>query len=89
MKNRKMFRYVVPVDDQPHSFPLSYGPVHVAYQPGVGVEFWAESAEKVPLKTHWFQVFGTGHLLPYDAQHIGTCPRTAEGLVWHLYEVTP
>jgi hypothetical protein len=51
------------------------------------VEFWAEhdpSAEAVP---RVFQVYGTGHPLPPEARYVGTCPRTADGLVWHLYEL--
>jgi hypothetical protein len=88
---RRMFRYVVSVDGQPHVVPLSHSPVAVADagdplgQPGV--EFWAEHTEGAPQIARAFQVFGTGHPLPDNARWVGTCARTADGLVWHLYEI--
>jgi hypothetical protein len=89
MGGRKMYRYVVPVDDQAHVFTLTANPVVVAAATGPRshiVEFWAENDED-PGWERWFQVFGTGHTLPAGAKWTGTCPRTALGLVWHLYEV--
>jgi hypothetical protein len=91
--DRRMYRYEVPVDGQPHTIPLSHNPVAAAaFQPGLvswSVEFWAEHTEGAPPLSRAFQVFGTGQPLPEDARWIGTCPRTASGLVLHLYEVTP
>lgn len=107
---RTMRRYVVRVDDQPHTFELacgSYsGPLHVAAnlgQPGHPwsaakhetdavhvVEFWAEhDPDAYTEEPRTFQVFGTGQPLPDGAAWVGTCDRTPEGLVWHLYEVAP
>lgn len=88
MPERRMFRYVVPIDDQPHTIPLSHDPVAVAAA-GDSVEFWAEHTRGATQVARGFQVFGTGHRLPEDARWIGTCQRTRTGLVWHLYEVTP
>jgi hypothetical protein len=89
---RKMFRYTVPVDDQPHEFTLTGDPVAVAIgehgSVGWSVEFWAEFDEDAGASDRAFQVFGTGHPLPDAARWVGTCPRTA-GLIFHLYEVTP
>jgi hypothetical protein len=87
--DRRMFRYVVPVDDQPHVVPLSHGPVAVA---AIGphlasVEFWAEHTEGAPQARRAFRVFGTGHPLPEGAKWVGTCPRLPSGIVWHLYEL--
>ena len=88
MSDRRMFRYVVPVDDRGHTFELTGNPVAVAVTEDFdSVEFWAEHATAtgtVPLRA--FQVFGTGQPLPDDARWTGTCPRTPGGLVWHLYE---
>jgi hypothetical protein len=88
---RRMLRYGVPVDDQPHVIPLSHSPVAVAAVVNdVGehfVEFWAEHTEGAPQVRRAFRVFGTGHPLPDGARWTGTCARTAGGLVWHLYEV--
>jgi hypothetical protein len=38
------------------------------------------------------QVFGTGHPLPYFAEHLGSAVAVNGGLVWHLFslpEVAP
>jgi hypothetical protein len=84
---RRMFRYTVPVDDQPWPFDLTGDPVAVAVGFTVDeVEFWAEHTEGTPKKARRFQVFGTGHPLPANARWVGTCPRVS-GLVWHLYEI--
>jgi hypothetical protein len=85
---RAMYRYEVPIDDEPHIFGLSHSPVAVAAQTSAYVvEFWAEHTKDAPLADRAFQVFGTGHPLPDGAKWVGTCPRV-EGFVWHLYEVT-
>jgi hypothetical protein len=89
--DRRMFRYVVPVNDRPNVFDLSHSPVAVAAVGGAGsplVEFWAEHAEDTPATRRAFRVFGTGHPLPAGARWVGTCARTEDGLVWHLYEIT-
>ena len=90
MTGRAMFRYEVPIDDQPHTIPLARDPVAVAAATSwFAVEFWAERPERATMVKRTFQVFGTGHPLPENAHWVGTCARSAEGLVWHLYEVTP
>lgn len=86
---RQMFRYVVPVDDQPHVVKLTGDPVAVAAIGAWSVEFWAEHDDQGGYSDRAFQVFGTGHPLPDGARWIGTCPRTETGLVWHLMEMTP
>lgn len=90
----QMYRYRVVVSDRPQTFELTASPVHVAAaRIGVGpdaahvVDFWAEFHEGAVSVTRTFQVYGTGHALPENARHCGTTARTAEGLVWHLYEL--
>lgn len=84
---RQVFRYTVPVDGQPHLVLLTGSPVAVANGPVPDeVEFWAEHVSGAPEAARAFQVFGTGHPLPPDARYAGTCPRTPEGVAWHLYE---
>lgn len=85
--SRQMFRYVVPVDDQQHTFPLTSNPRAVAAADLDLVEFWAEHDDD-PGILRSFQVYGTGHPLPDDARWVGTCARQS-GLVWHLYERLP
>jgi hypothetical protein len=88
MTARRMFRYVIPADSEPHVVRLSHGPVAVAaVAQAPAVEFWAECTEGTPQVRRAFQVFGTGHPLPEDAVWTGTCDRTPDGLVWHLFEV--
>jgi hypothetical protein len=98
---RRMFRYVVRVDDLPHTFDLACGgysgPLHVAASRVAYaesdihvVEFWAEhDPDAYTPEPRSFQVFGTGHIIPDEMHWVGTCDRTADGLVWHLYEVLP
>jgi hypothetical protein len=84
-----MYRYEVPIDDGMYTYGLGHNPVAVAVVPDDDrerdVEFWAEHTEGAPLVKRTFRVFGTGQPLPNGAKWIGTCPRTAAGLVWHLY----
>lgn len=83
-----MYRYTVPIDGQAHNVGMSGEPVAVAVAPdGTHVEFWAESNDLIPVRTRVFRAFGTGRELPFTARHVGTCPRTPDGYVWHLYEV--
>ena len=87
---RQMFRYVVPLDDQPHEFTLTGDPVSVAAiladRGAAYVEFWAEHDDAAGVTDRAFQVFGTGHPLPPAARWAGTCDRV-DGLVFHLFEV--
>lgn len=93
---RTVYRYRVAVSDRPQAHRLTSDPVHVeAARVGVGsnaphvVDFWTEHDDDRPEWERFFQVFGTGHPVPQDARYWGTTARTADGLVWHLYEVTP
>lgn len=84
---RRMLRYEVGLGG-PVTVGLAGDPVHAgALGDGTGVEFWAEHDEAKPARPRAFQVFGTGHPLPEGAKWAGTCPRTPDGLVWHLYEI--
>jgi hypothetical protein len=91
--DRRVFRYQVPIDDQPHMIPLSRPPFSVSAavhdDTGWFVEFWAEHIGGMVKLGRTFQVFGTGHPLPTAAHWVATCPRTESGLVFHLYEIGP
>jgi hypothetical protein len=88
MSKRQVFRYVVPVDDRPHVIHLTNDPLHVANGMTLDeVEFWAERDMDAPEYPAAFQVVGTGHPVPDGARYVGTCPRTREGYVWHLYRL--
>jgi hypothetical protein len=89
MSKRQIFRYIVPVNDQPHAIPLTHDPLYVANGDTLDeVEFWAEHDSDSDEWAATFQVFGTGQPLPDGAVYVGTCPRTREGLVWHLYRIS-
>jgi hypothetical protein len=89
--DRRMFRYTVPIDDEAHVIALWGAPVAAAAarsaDGGFFVEFWAEHAQGGPTIARAYRVFGTGHPLPKGAEWVATCPRTAEGLVFHLFEI--
>ena len=51
------------------------------------VEFWAEHDTDLAEEPRTFQVFGTGQPLPDGAHWVGTCDRTPDGHVPHLYEL--
>ncbi len=91
----EMFRYEVPIDDQPHTLQLSgtVTPVRAVAvatrSAGWVMEFWHEHDRGLSSAPRTFQVFGTGHRLPdRPAQWQGTAARV-EGLVFHLYELDP
>src|SRR5260221_9520402 len=87
MSERRMFRYVVPVDDQAHEFTMTGDPVAVAARSAGEVEFWAEHDSGREGRERAFRVFGTGQPLPPPpARWVGTCNRVS-GLVWHLLEI--
>lgn len=86
---RAMFRYQVgldgPVEISLTGEPVAFG----ALARSEGIEFWAEHDDEEGAVTRTFMVAGTGHPLPHQAVHVGTAPRTPEGLVFHLYELLP
>lgn len=91
---RRIFRHYVVAGGRAKSFELTGSPLHVeARRLGVGmqaphlVDFWVEHDDDLPAATRTFQVFGTGHPLPPGARYVGSTARTADGFVWHLYEL--
>ncbi|MEU1763330.1 hypothetical protein [Micromonospora sp. NPDC005652] len=89
MRERRILRYVVPVDDQWHTHHLSGAIVQVGAQRTDIVEFWAFHHPDEPQLARRFRVFGTGQPLPDEARtHLGAVVVTASirRLVWHLME---
>ena len=87
---RRMYRYEVPVDDEPHTITsTSTPPLRVeATADSRVVEFWAIDGGQFPAATtRVYQVFGTGQAVPPGAVWRGTTSRTPHGLVWHLFEL--
>lgn len=85
-EGRPVWKYVVPVDDQPHTFDLPMGkPVlFAAVQYRLAVSFWVEVNPQEPTTPRTFRVFGTGHVVPWGWAYCGTALDGA--FVWHLYE---
>lgn len=84
---RRVWREVVPVDDEPHELALSGPIVHVGSRRIDEVEVWFEhKAGHVPV-LHDVRVFGTGHAVPDGARHLGTAIEPSGALVWHLYSL--
>jgi hypothetical protein len=85
---RRIFRYEVPVDDQPHSFVLTTMPMSVGCRDPRIVEFWAINNDADEGRSRTFIVVGTGHPLPERIRgQWGTAVAPGGQLVWHLIEV--
>lgn len=80
-----IYRYEVPVDDRWHPLQLSGPIVHVGCRNARAVEVWALHTDG-PTVTRSVRVYGTGHTLPPDVQHVGTAIAPGGQLVWHLVE---
>ena len=92
MSGGVVYRYEVPVDDQPHRLPTGLV-LHVGCRndPAV-VEVWLWVQRSPIFEGHEIavQVFGTGHPLPPEVQeHLGTTLAADGYLVWHLFRVQP
>ncbi|GAA2092394.1 DUF7352 domain-containing protein [Actinomadura alba] len=89
---KRVYRYEIPVNGRPFTRSVSGDPLHVAARrigvsPDHRVDFWVEDRDDAPPRDRVFQVFGTGHPIPDEAQWVGTTQRTPEGFIWHLYEL--
>ena len=86
--SRTMYRYQVGLDGPEEigltGDPLAFGALGYS----AGIEFWAEYDDVKPAVVRTFVIVGTGHRIPDGAVYVGTAPRTRDGLVWHLYELT-
>lgn len=89
-----IYKFSVPVDDQPHKIELSGDIVHVDCQSSPdSVEFWAIHYGDNVSRARWFQVYGTGHFLPDNfVDVVGSVVVRTPGiepgrLVWHLVEL--
>lgn len=80
-------RWEVPVDDRPHTLPLTGQIVHVACRQVDLVEVWSLDDGSGEPDPRTFQVVGTGHAFPDDWQYRGTALSPSGRLVWHLMEV--
>jgi hypothetical protein len=85
--SRAIYRYQVglegPVEIGLTGDPVAFGALGYS----AGIEFWAEHDEALMPRVRKFVIVGTGHHLPEGAVHVGTAPRTLDGIVWHLYEI--
>lgn len=87
MSNKRVLKWTVPVDDQPH-FIGTGQVVHVACQAGpYEVQVWTEEPwGSEPTESPYgrrARAYGTGHAVPGGWIHIGSVIDL--GLVWHLY----
>lgn len=91
---RRILRWTVEVDDQDHDLEAQ-GPILAveATHDARAVQFWTvedlhpewpDARADVPLRT--FRVVGTGQLIPAGYTWVGSAPRHASGLVWHLLQ---
>jgi hypothetical protein len=86
--SRAVYRYEVGLDG-PVEIGLAGNPVAFgALGYSAGIEFWAEHDDALPEVARTFVIVGTGHLVPEGASYVGTAPRTRDGIVWHLFELS-
>lgn len=82
--DRKIFREVIPVDDEWHELKLTGPIVHVACRELTTVDVWFINGEHHYSKSTFLRVFGTGQPLPDNAEYVGTGFSPVGGLVWHV-----
>lgn len=83
---RTVYRYVVPVNDQPHEIELRGPLLSVGCRYPDVVEFWAIWDTSVEPRMHTYRVFGTGQPDVLGV-HRGTAVAPGGQLVWHLFEL--
>lgn len=93
---RKVFKYTITVTDGPQQLHIPVGAslVHVGSKTDGFIDIWVvvdeSSLDNTASRT--FQVFGTGHPIPEDAQYCGTSIQGGNvslhngTFVWHLFE---
>lgn len=81
---KRVLKWTVPVDDEWHD--IGGGDVvGVACQTGPDViQVWTEEWEGTTL-VRSARVFGTGHVVPMDKNHVGMVLAAGGRLVWHVY----
>lgn len=90
MSTRHVYKYQIPVTDQPTELVMPAGAkiVHVGSQQAATVTMWAESEEKpvgLMVEARRFLTVPTGgDFTDPDAHYIGTAHDG--GFVWHVYE---
>jgi hypothetical protein len=78
----------IAISDHPQPAELTHDPAAVAADGPTGtVRMWVEFDDTQPRIQRWFRVYSTGNEIPPGAVWVGTCGRSADLIVWHLYEV--
>lgn len=82
---RSVWKFTLELSDgvQQVSMPINGDIVHFAMQGDVPC-LWAHVDPMAEKETRFFSVHGTGHPLPDDPVHHGTCHHGQ--FVWHLFE---
>ena len=78
----KVLKWAVPVDDEFH--PIGWGPVARVAASSIGlVHVWTIEADAVDAPDRPARVYGTGHMVPDDMQHLGSAGDDI--FVWHVF----
>jgi hypothetical protein len=93
---KKVLRFSVEVTSGPQQlhYPLGGKIILVDSKSWGFVDIWVEcAADAMETQLHTFEVYGTGHTISGDAEHVGSIVQRKEdheGVVgtgvWHLYE---
>ena len=82
---KTVWKYPTHPDEFHLNLPAGAQVVHFDMQQGEPT-MWVLVDTEAPLVIRVFFGAGTGHPLPDDARHIGSCIDREIGFVWHLFE---
>jgi hypothetical protein len=85
---RTIWKYPIRLADGAQSFDLPIGAKVLRFAPQRReLQMWVELNPDLRLVPRSFAVFGTGHEIPRQAEHVGSCEDGS--FIWHLYELPP
>lgn len=83
---KTVWKTSVPVDDEWHYVHGKIVHAEPQFEPDT-VEVWFETPTDHFITSCEVRVYGTGHMVPDDAEHVGSW--VSPELVWHAYARTP
>lgn len=82
---KTVWKYPTRPDAFGHELPAGARVIHFDMQ-NREPTMWVLVDTDAPLEERPFLIAGTGHALPDDVRHVGSCIDHGLGLVWHLFE---
>ena len=86
---KTIWKYVLTPEKLTISIPEK-ATILTAREQGNEICIWAEVYTEMPLETRTFEIYATGHNIPYDMgidrEYIGTASLYGGALIFHVYE---